>query len=57
MQPAATLNTTKRIQGKNTIESYGATLSKFRNYIGKDRKLEGISSEEALSAVKAFGYG
>lgn len=33
----------KTNSGKNTIESYSATLSKFGDHIGNDRQLVGIS--------------
>lgn len=34
--------------GKNTIESYGATLTKFGDHFGEDRELAGITSNSRL---------
>jgi len=51
------LSTTKRTQEKNTIESYNATLSKFRDQIGNSRQLDGISSEEVLSFLNKITEG
>lgn len=57
MQPMSILSTTNRTQEKNTIESYKATLSKFRDQIGNSRQLDGISSEEVLSFLNKITEG
>ena len=51
------MSTTRRTQGKNTIESYSTTLSKFYVEIGKDRQLDTISSEEVLSFLNKITEG
>ena len=51
------MSTTKRTPGKNTIESYSATLSKFRDQLGNSRELDGISSEEILSFLNKITKG
>ena len=57
MQPVSILSTTRQTRGKNTIESYRATLSKFSDHIAEDRQLDGISSEEILSFLKRITEG
>jgi hypothetical protein len=57
MQPEFILSTTKRTPEKNTIESYSATLSKFRDQLGNSRELNGISSEEILSFLNKITDG
>ena len=57
MQFALIWSTTKRIPGKNTIESYSATLGKFRDDIGMDRQLNWISTEEVLSFLNKITEG
>ncbi len=57
MQPASILNTIRRTLGKNTIESYSSTLSKFRDHLGNSRQLEGISLEEVLSFLNKITEG
>lgn len=51
------MSTTNRTQEKNTIESYKATLSKFRDQIGNSRQLDGISLEEVLSFLNKITEG
>jgi integrase len=51
------LSITKRIPEKNTIESYSATLSKFRDNFGDSRQVAGISSEEVLSFLNKITEG
>jgi len=51
------LSTTRRTEGKNTIESYSTTLSKFCVEIGKDCQLDTISSEEVLSFLNKITEG
>lgn len=57
MQLAFIWSTTKRIPGKNTIQSYSATLTKFRDHIGMDRQFDGISTEEVLSFLNKITEG
>src|SRR5208283_589491 len=57
MQLAFILSTTRRIREKNTIESYSATLSKFRDNLGGSRQLDGINSEEVLSFLNRITEG
>jgi hypothetical protein len=47
----------KMNSGKNSIESYGATLAKFREHFGKDHELAAITSEEILSFLNKINEG
>ncbi len=58
MTPRASISsTTRQTQEKNTIESYNATLSKFCKYIGEQREMDGIISEEVLSFLNKITDG
>lgn len=57
MQPKSILSTTGQTQGKNTTQSYTATLSKFLDRIGTDRHLDEISPEEILSFLNKITEG
>jgi integrase/recombinase XerD len=57
MQSGSILSTTRQTLEKNTTESYNATLSRFRDYIGNDRQLDGITSEDILSFLSKITQG